>query len=164
MQDIAERLQKQDNRCTAEPMFCLQIKVRDAGYDKNYSEDTVWINMMSGDYEEVPPGTEGAEEFGFKDRWETVMVAFTEQGILDYMAKDGHNVKRRAYKGETRIYVESFHRCDEMIRIRHSLLERGSVKVTGVTLTKGPKWTHRTAAQKSAKSADRPFGCVSSGG
>jgi len=123
MQDIAERLRTQDNRCTAEPMFCLQIKKRDRGYDKNYTEDTIWIDMLSGDYEEVPPESEGAEEVGYKDRWEIVMVAFTEQGLLDYMAKDGHNVKRMAHNGETRIYVESFRRCEEMIRIRKHLLE-----------------------------------------
>jgi hypothetical protein len=123
MQDVAERLRTQDNRCTAEPMFCLQIKVRDIGYDPNYSEgQTVWVDM-SGEHDEVPPESEGAEEFGYKDRWETVMVAFTEQGLLDYMELDGHNVKRRAYNGETRIYVESFRRCEEMIRIRKHLLD-----------------------------------------
>ena len=123
LSDISERLRKQDNRITADPMFCLQIKVRDVGYDKNYSEgQTVWIDMQGGAYEEVPPESEGAEEFGFKDRWETVMVAFTEQGLLDYMMLDGHNVKRRAHNGETRIYVESFRRCDEMTSIRQSLL------------------------------------------
>jgi len=120
--DISERLRTQDNQCTAEPMFCLQIKVRDTGYDPNYAADTVWINMQGGDYEEVPPQTPGAEEFGYQDRWETVMVAFTQQGLLDYMDKDGHNVKRRAHNGETRIYVESFMRCDEMIRVRQALM------------------------------------------
>ena len=131
MQDIAERLRTQDNRCTAEPMFCLQIKVRDIGYDPNYSEgQVVWIDM-SGEYDEVPPESEGAEPFGYKDRWETVMVAFTEQGLLDYMKLDGHNVRRRAYKGETRIYVESFRRCEEMIRIRKHLLEAGAAAEGG---------------------------------
>jgi len=121
--DISERLRTQDNRCTAEPMFCLQIKVRDVGYDPQYADgNTVWINMESGDYEEVEPETEGAEEFGYKDRWETVMVAFTEEGLNDYMRQDGHNVTARAHNGETRIYVESFRRCDEMIRIRQFLM------------------------------------------
>jgi len=121
--DIAERLRTQDNQDTVEPMFCLQILVRDVGYDPQYADgNTVWIDMQSGDYQEVAPNTAGAEEFGYKDRWETVMVAFTEQGINDYMLQDGHNVKRRAYKGETRIFVESFRRCDEMIRIRQFLM------------------------------------------
>lgn len=119
---IGERLRTQDNRMTSEPMFCLQIRVRDVGYDSNYADgDTVWIDMQSGCYEEVAPNTDGAEEFGYKDRWETVMVAFTEQGIADYMKQDGHNVRRRAHNGETRIYVESFNRCREMIKIREYL-------------------------------------------
>lgn len=130
LSDISKRLNAQDNRCTLHPMFCLQIKVRDVGYAPQHSDgNTVWINMNSGDYEEVAPDTEGAEEFGYKDRWETVMVAFTEQGILDYMREDGHNVKRRAHNGETRIYVESFYRCDEMIRIRNFLKELATAPV-----------------------------------
>ena len=121
--DISERLRTQDNRCTAEPMFCLQIKMRDTGYDPNYASDIVWIDMQSGDYEEVAPETPGAKAFGYNDRWETVMVAFTEQGLLDYMDLDGHNVKQRAHNGETRIYVESFRRCNEMIRVRQALFD-----------------------------------------
>lgn len=120
--DISDQLHKQDNRCTAEPMFLLQIKVRDVGYDQRYSDDTVWIDMTSGDFNEVDPDTPGAEEFGYKDRWETVMSAFTKQGIIDYMNENGHNVKRRAYHGETRVYVDTLYRCDEMIRIRHALM------------------------------------------
>jgi hypothetical protein len=96
-------------------MFCVQEKIRDRGYDPQYAEDTVWIDMESGDYVEVPPNTPGAEEFGYKDRWETVMVCFTEQGAKDYLHQNGHNHK------ETRIFVESFSRCDEMIRIRQWL-------------------------------------------
>ena len=124
--DISKRLNTQDNRSTTEPMFCLQIKVRDVGYDAAYAGETVWINTESGDYEETEPNAPGAQEFGYVDRWETVMVAFTEQGIADYMDKDGHNVKRRAYRGETRVYVESFMRCDEMVRIRHALMSNAN--------------------------------------
>lgn len=120
---IVDRLRTQDNRCTANPMFCVQRLVRDVGYDPQYADgNTVWINMESGDYEEVPPNTLGAEEFGWKERWETVMVAFTEEGCREYMRLDGHNIKRRAYKGETRIYVESWNRCPEMIAVREFLM------------------------------------------
>jgi len=115
--DISDRLQTQDNQFTAEPMFCVQEKKRDVGYDPAYSEgSTVWIDMEGGDYTEVPPETPGAEEFGYKDRWETVMVCFTEEGCKDYLRQNGHN------HGETRIYVESFRRCSEMIRIRKWLM------------------------------------------
>ena len=115
--DIAARLRTQDNRCTAEPMFCVQEKIRDVGYDPAYSDgNTIWIDMKSGDYTEVQPETPDAEEFGYKDRWETVMACFTEEGCRDYLRQNGHN------HGETRIYVESFRRCDEMIRIRRFLM------------------------------------------
>ena len=121
--DISDRLRTQDNRCTAEPMFCVQEKKRDVGYDPQYSDgDTIWINMQSGDYEEVEPETEGAEEFGYKDRWETVMVCFTEDGCKNYLRQNGHNHR------ETRIYVESFLRCDEMIRIRQWLMSNMKVE------------------------------------
>lgn len=139
LMDISERLRTQDNRCTTDPMFCLQIKVRDWGYDSKYKngDDTVWIDMESGEYGEVAPETEGAEDFGYVDRWETVMVAFTEQGIEDYMRQDGHNVKRRAYKGETRIYVESFRRCDEMTRIREYLINNIPARTYARPSTRG---------------------------
>jgi len=116
LSDISDRLRTQDNRCTAEPMFCVQEKIRDRGYDAQYADgDTIWIDMESGDYVEVPPHTPGSEEFGYRDRWETVMVCFTEQGCKDYLELNGHNHK------ETRIFVGSFRRCDEMIRIRQWL-------------------------------------------
>jgi len=121
LSDISERLRTQDNQCTCEPMFCVQEKKRDIGYDPSCSNgNTVWIDTEGGDYIEVLPETPGAEEYGYKDRWETVMVCFTEEGCKDYLRQNGHN------HGETRIYVESFHRCDEMIRIRQFLMIGGT--------------------------------------
>lgn len=125
--EIGERLRTQDNRITENPMFCVQIKVRDTGYDIAYCDDRCWWN--AGQLEvvfEKPDDLDGWEEFGYKDRWETVMVAFTEKGCEEYLALDGHNVKRRAHNGEVRIYVESFNRCSEMIAIRKFLLEQNS--------------------------------------
>lgn len=128
LQAISDRLKTQDNRSTANPMFCVQILVRDVGYDPAYASDTVWIDMESGDHQEVPPHTPGAEEFGWKERWETVMVAFTEGGCEEYLNLNGHNVKRKAYKGQVRIYVETWNRCPEMIAIREFMLAAGVVK------------------------------------
>jgi hypothetical protein len=110
-------------------MFCLQIKVRDWGYDTQYAEGRCWWN--ANDYETVfdddanfkEPEGDDWQEFGYKDRWQTVMVAFTERGLKDYMSQDGHNVTRRAHNGETRIYVETFNRCEEMIRVRKAIME-----------------------------------------
>ena len=122
--DIGERLKTQDNRCTANPMFCVQIKVRDIGYDHNYSDDLCWYRDINGEPEIVydkPDGDEW-EQCGYKDRWETVMVAFTRKGCEEYLELNGHNDRRRAYNGEVQIFVESFNRCPEMIRIREALM------------------------------------------
>lgn len=123
-----ERLITQDNRCTSNPMYCVQIKVRDVGYDTAYASGKCWRNFEIDEtvydddegFKDEPEGSEWAE-FGYMDRWETVMVAFTEKGCEEYLALNGHNDKRRAHNGEVRIYVESFNRCPEMIAIREFL-------------------------------------------
>ena len=92
-------------------MFCVQTKreeVRPAGF----TDRIVWVV----DGEEVEEDTEDAEEYSIAERWETVMVAFTEDGCKEYLRQNGHNLC------EPRIYVESFNRCPEMIAIRNWLL------------------------------------------
>lgn len=114
--DISERLRTQDNRCTVEPMFCVQEKHREYGFDTQWNDDFVWIDVQSGDNDVSETEKPGYIKTGYKDTWLTVMVAFTEEGCKDYLRLNGHNL------GETRIYVESFRRCDEMIRIRAWLM------------------------------------------
>ena len=122
---ISERLKTQDNRITQNPMFCVQEEKRDVGYDSSYADNTCWYNKETGEtvYEE-PDSEKGFEstsdeweEFGYKDRWETVMVAFTEVGCQEYIELNGHN-----HRGKLRIYAESFNRCPEMIAIREALM------------------------------------------
>ncbi len=120
--EIGERIRTQDNRMTMNPMFCVQEKKRVVGMDANYATETVWIDMESGNADEVAPETPGAEEFGFFEYWETVAVAFTEEGCKEYLRLNGHNHCR-----ETRIYVESFNCCPEMIAIREALMKDGNV-------------------------------------
>jgi hypothetical protein len=125
--EISQRLRAQDARGTQHPMFCLQIKARDVGYDPAYANNFCWLDSANETtvFDDDPgfkePEGEEWEQFGYVDRWETVMVAFTEGGLNQYMEADGHNVRRRAFRGETRIYVESFHRCREMIAVREGL-------------------------------------------
>jgi len=115
---------------TQNPMFCVRIKRRDVGYDSDYATGKCWHNLDNCEetiYDDDPnfQEPEGKEwgEFGYVDRWETVMVAFTEGGCKEYMELDGHNVTRRAFRGEWEIYAESFNRCPEMIAIREALLK-----------------------------------------
>lgn len=130
IESIGARLLTQDNRCTENPMFCVQIKRRDVGYDTAYSDHTCWRDSANDEtvYDDdpgftVPPAGPDWEEFGYVDRWETVMVAFTEYGCQEYLALNGHNDRRRAHNGEVRIYVESFNHCHEMISIRQELMK-----------------------------------------
>lgn len=123
IKEIGDRLKTQDNRCTQNPMFCVQEKKRDVGYDTAYSDRRCWHNSEGSEtiYDDDPnfkkPEGDQWEEFGYVDRWETVMVAFTEEGCKEYLRLNGHN-----HCGETRIYVESFNRCPEMIFIRELLM------------------------------------------
>jgi hypothetical protein len=129
LKQVAERLKAQDNRMTENPMFCVQIKRRDVGYDSAYAVHSCWLDSANEhtiydddkDFKGAPEGDQW-EEFGYVDRWETVMVAFTEKGCEEYLELNGHNERSRAYNGEVRIYAESFNRCPEMLAIRELLL------------------------------------------
>lgn len=124
LKEIGEQLATQNNRMTANPMFCVQMQVCDMGYDASYCEDLCWYNSEAMEVVfENPNDDENWEECGYKLRWETVMVAFTEKGCEEYLELDGHNVKRQAHNGEVRIYANSFNRCPEMIAVRDYLLE-----------------------------------------
>lgn len=128
MQEIGERLRTQDNRITAEPMFAVQEKRREVGYDSSYTDALVWVDMESGEYEEYdekPDDGREYEQFGYKDIWHVVMVAFTEVGCQQYINLNGHN-----HRGELRIYAESFRRCPEMIAIRKRLMEHPKIQIT----------------------------------
>lgn len=121
-QAIGEKLRTQDNRGTVNPMFCVQEKRRLVGMDAAYSENRCWHDLGNDhtiydddpDFKE-PEGPEW-DEFGYIDQWFTVMVAFTESACEEYLRLDGHNLK------QSRIYVESFNRCPEMIAIRDMLM------------------------------------------
>ena len=117
-----------NDHLTAEPMFCLQIKVRDLWFDPTYSENEYWWNPETGEmaYDDEEGEPEDLSDwdgpFGYRDRWETVMVALTQKGIDEYMKENGHNVRKLAHRGEVRSYVDSFYRCPEMIAIRKYLM------------------------------------------
>ena len=120
---VSERLKTQDNRATQNPMFCVQEKKRDVGIDQTFTENRCWHNASELEtvYDDDPnfkePEGDDWEQYGYNNRWETVMVAFTEEGAKEYIHLNGHN-----HQGELQIYVESFRRCPEMIAIREYLI------------------------------------------
>lgn len=113
---IGERLRTQDNRCTQNPMFCVQEKRREYGLDPRWTDNHVWVDTSGDDFDVSATAKEGYERTGYKDSWHTVMVAFTEAGCKEYLLQNGHNLH------EPRIYVESFNRCPEMLAIREWLM------------------------------------------
>jgi hypothetical protein len=124
LEKIGWQLRTQDNRMTQNPMFCVQVKRRDVGYDSDYATHRCWHDAENDvtiydddiDFAGEPDGDQW-DEFGFVDRWETVTVSFTEAGCEEYIRLDGHNLPK-----ERRIYVQSFNRNPEMIAIREALL------------------------------------------
>lgn len=124
---ISEQLNSQDNRMTSDPMFCIQILVREPGFDTSFTDNECWVSSEHNDvlYDKSPPKDEEGWEgpYGYKDHWLTKKVFFTKKGCEDYLAVDGHNLKSLAHDGITRIYVESYYRCDEMISIREALMK-----------------------------------------
>ncbi len=64
---IGERLRTQDNRCTSNPMFCVQEKRREYGFDSRWTDNHVWINTSGGDFEISKRAKKGYEKTGYKD-------------------------------------------------------------------------------------------------
>jgi len=122
---IGQLIRTQDNRITADPMFCVQEEITTYGFDPNYADgETVWVDP-SNDFLEVSTSEFDVDnpgdliETAKQTRWETVMITFTEEGCKEYIRLNGHN-----HRGKTRIYVESYRRCPEMIAIRKFLIKK----------------------------------------
>lgn len=143
LQRIVARLSDQDNRCTGEAAFYVQKVVPVFGIDPQWVDDpsdirfgqegecvdeahcleieTAYQDGMS----QVTIGEDTyliseLDRYAVAHKWETVQVCFTEEGARAYLKADQHNISR---DGEPRIFVESFHRNNEMITLRRILPE-----------------------------------------
>jgi hypothetical protein len=142
---IRTNLRTQDNRATSWPMFAVQQKRRDYGYDPDYSDHVVWIDQcndcveapteaecaksgyvlepdeltheqLEKQYQETGDEPDGWTRTSYVDRWEFVTACFTEQGCKDYLEINGHNLH------EPRIYAYSGWRNYEWQTITRLLL------------------------------------------
>ncbi len=134
--EISKLLHTQDNRITDQPMFVVQRKVRDYGYDSEHSDDYEWLDTVSGDYNSADEhqtrildkadkrrrDIKGWVKAYYRDRWEFVTACFTEKGCEDYIKRDGHNL------GETRIYAEGSYRNNEYQVVRNFLMSLTEAK------------------------------------
>lgn len=119
---IAHLIRTQDNRATDAPMFIVQERKRDYGYDCDFCDEHVWLDTENDYVEATPAEVRNLEsgkmdgrrwqKTGYKDRWEFVTACFTEQGCKDFIAADGHN------HGELRIYAAGSYRNHEFRFVR----------------------------------------------
>lgn len=133
--EMSELINAQDNRITADPLFCVFQK-RTIVVDEDYDYDRiVWadgegneasdtetekLNKLradvDGDYcaeNEIEWDSVEWRRLAIKEIDEFVTACFTEQGCKDFLATQGHNL----YKPFT--YVTSLFRNIEMIQLRN---------------------------------------------
>ena len=118
---LGAEMARQNNHCTAHPLYLVQSKKRIYGIDPNYVDATVWLE--TGDYTEADAkmakslereyDKTGRERDGWTrtaalDLWEFVTVCLTERAAKDYIARNGHR-----HKGELRMFVDSAYRNTE---------------------------------------------------
>jgi hypothetical protein len=139
---IGKLLRTQDNRCTAYPMFCVQVCERIGPLNDDLGGgDRMFHNHEESEtyYPDRPDPAEwdrlkALDDDGelpdyvctgiYIEKWLTVQVCFTEEGCKRHLELNGHNY--RSYFG-TRIFVESFHRNPEMLAIREALLTKHTI-------------------------------------
>lgn len=127
---LGAEISRQDNHCTAHPLYVVQAKKRIYGIDPNYADEPVWLNTTL-DYTEADTkkakalereyGKTGRERDGWTrtaalDLWEFVTVCLTERAAKEYIERNGHR-----HKGQLRMYVESAYRNTEIIELQAAL-------------------------------------------
>lgn len=130
MARIKHDLLNQDNRCTADPVFQVQILVAYPGFPEDWYDEKCWYDPHDPDernggwiYDDPPEDMADIEGFSYRTSWKTVAEFFTLNGAEHYMKINGHNVVREAHDGKTRIYVDSMFRNNEMNAIRQFIME-----------------------------------------
>ncbi|MCW2242304.1 hypothetical protein [Azospirillum canadense] len=126
---VGALIASQNNRCTHEPLFVVFQKRRIYGLDEDHTDNIVWLDT-DGDYataderqhrilermHERGRDTGRWERVGYVDTDEFVTACFTEVGAQAYIDANGHNLHQPF------IFVTSLYRNDEMIALRHLML------------------------------------------
>lgn len=109
IQQIAEDLRTQDNRCTSDPMFCVQMLVREVGYDAAYSGQRCWHDSANDEtiYDDDPDfkwyqgrlmcfAADGRSDH----RWDEIGCTYGEPGdrlwVREAFRSDGETILYRA--------------------------------------------------------------------
>lgn len=137
---IRQLLLTQDNAGTSDPVFVVERKVREYGYDGDYHDATAcWVNSEmeltlskgvdeSNEYRlkfehiehrhSVSGAPEGWTRTHYVDRWEYVQPFLTREGAEAFIADNKHNL------GECRVYVGSAHGNPEWKAVRALLMAK----------------------------------------
>lgn len=135
--EIGRNLHTQDNRATSHPAFCVQVCERIGPIMEGHEYDYVCYHdheMSETYYADRHPdewntanGLDKNNDLpdrytacAYIERWKTVQTCLTSEGCKRHLELNGHNY--RHYFG-TRVYVDSFHRNEEMILIRKVLMD-----------------------------------------
>ena len=140
IREMGERLRTQDNRITADPLFCVFEKdyvVTEEGYDHDridwadIRDEYTLIDPDSDKWHRLEALYQAGRDVGdnyqrnavkFIDKF--VTAAFTEAGANDHIRMNGHNLRKPF------IYVSSLFRTPEMIELREWLKAQGMQEAT----------------------------------
>lgn len=138
LEELAHELRTQDNRITAEPLFCVQQERLVWGMDEGYSDDFEWYKIDDGETwaeedaleevrardsveldeeEDIDLEDHGYRKAFYSKYWDFVTAHFTAKAAQRYIDQNAHNLRN------PRVYVTSQYRCDEWNRVRRFLME-----------------------------------------
>lgn len=140
IREMGERLRTQDNRITADPLFCVFEKdyvVTEEGYGHDRID---WADVRD-EYTLIDPDSDkwhrlealyqarrdvdkNYQRNAIKLVDKFVTAAFTEEGAKDHIRMNGHNLRKPF------VYVTSLFRTPEMIELRNWLMNQGKKEVT----------------------------------
>lgn len=128
IKSIAHEINTQDNRITADPIFCVYEKDHiPYGISSDYSDSFEWYDPKDGNRSSIKDTVtkEFAKRMGYEkvyyiDVDKFINAHFTERAAKEHIRINGHNLNKPF------IYVSSLFRCGEMISIRNFLKSGGS--------------------------------------
>lgn len=130
MERLGNRLITQDSRLTADPLFCV-FERREVVVNEEFDYDYISWTDTDADYQEIEgekrerleapyeghrPIPERYQRHAIKEFDSFVTACFTEQGYKDFLAIQGHNLRKPF------TYVTSLFRNEEMKALRTMMM------------------------------------------
>lgn len=125
--ELGEMMLQQDNFCTDQPLFAVQVERTEYGLEDDYAEGFAYFNQsgeeVSHDYEargqddeDDEGGPREVRRVGIRPRWEIDQIFLTSAGAEEYIRINGHNL------GKTRVYAIGSFRNGDMRDVRNALM------------------------------------------